>query len=64
MDISESIMEIQELGYTVIEDFMTEDQVETARLAIEKALKTLPGKLDKSAQEKFLSQSIKNMGKN
>ena len=36
MDISESIMEIQELGYTVIEDFMTEDQVETARLAIEK----------------------------
>ena len=36
MDISESIMEIKELGYTVIEDFMTEDQVETARLAIEK----------------------------
>jgi len=35
---------------------------EAARLAIEKALKTLPGKLDKSSQEKFLTQSIKNMG--
>ena len=36
---------------------------EAARLAIEKALKTLPGKLDKKAQAKFLSQSINNMGK-
>ena len=36
---------------------------EAARLAIEKALATLPGKLDKDSQEKFLSQSIKNMGK-
>ena len=36
---------------------------EAARLAIEKALETLPGKLDKRAQAKFLSQSIKNMGK-
>ena len=37
---------------------------EAARLAIEKALETLPGKLDEKSQEKFLSQSIKNMGKN
>ncbi len=36
---------------------------EAARLAIEKALATLPGKLDERAQEKFLSQSIQNMGK-
>jgi len=36
---------------------------EAARLAIEKALETLPGKLDERAQAKFLSQSIKNMGK-
>ena len=35
---------------------------EAARLAIEKALATLPGKLDQTAQEKFLSESIKNMG--
>ena len=35
---------------------------EAARLAIEKALDTLPGKLDKKAQSKFMSQSIKNMG--
>ena len=37
---------------------------EAARLAIEKALATLPGKLDESSQAKFMSQSIKNMGKN
>ena len=36
---------------------------EAARLAIEKALATLPGKLDSEAQARFLSQSIKNMGK-
>lgn len=36
---------------------------EAALLAIEKALANLPGKLDKKTQEKFLSQSIKNMGK-
>jgi len=36
---------------------------EAARLAIEKALATLPGKLDKKAQAKLLSQSIKNMDK-
>ncbi len=35
---------------------------EAARLAIEKALANLPGKLDETSQEKFLSQSIKNMG--
>ena len=34
---------------------------EAARLAIEKALATLPGKLDKKSQAKFLSQSIKSM---
>jgi len=34
---------------------------EAARLAIEKALASLPGKLDKASQEKFLSESIKNM---
>ena len=34
---------------------------EAARLAIEKALATLPGKLDKTTQADFLSQSIKNM---
>jgi len=34
---------------------------EAARLAIEKALETLPGKLDEKAQAKFLSQSINNM---
>ena len=36
---------------------------EAARFAIEKALATLPGKLDSEAQARFLSQSIKNMGK-
>ncbi len=36
---------------------------EAARLAIEKALTTLPKKLDKKAQAKFINQSIKNMGK-
>lgn len=35
---------------------------EAAQLAIEKALATLPGKLDKKSQEKFLNQSIQNMG--
>ena len=35
---------------------------EAARLAIEKALKTLPKKLNSASQEKFLSQSIKYMG--
>tara|TARA_B100000700_G_scaffold78822_1_gene88602 strand:- start:542 stop:1057 length:516 start_codon:yes stop_codon:yes gene_type:complete len=34
---------------------------EAARLAVEKAMATLPGKLDKDSQEKFLSQSIQNM---
>ena len=36
-------------------------RIEAAQLAIEKALETLPGKLDEKAQAKFLSQSIKNM---
>ncbi len=36
---------------------------EAARLAIDKALTALPGKLDQATQAKFLSQSIKNMGK-
>ena len=35
---------------------------EAAQLAIEKALATLPGKLDKKNQENFLNQSINNMG--
>ncbi|WP_320676168.1 F0F1 ATP synthase subunit B [Prochlorococcus sp. MIT 1300] len=35
---------------------------EAARLAIEKALATLPGKLDKKTKDKLVSQSIKNMG--
>lgn len=35
---------------------------EAAQMAIEKALTTLPGKLDKRTQEKLLNQSIKNMG--
>ena len=34
---------------------------DAARLAIEKAMASLPGKLDKDTQDKFLSQSIKNM---
>ncbi|WP_320666961.1 F0F1 ATP synthase subunit B [Prochlorococcus sp. MIT 1307] len=36
---------------------------EAARLAIEKALATLPAKLDERAQTNFLNQSIKNMSK-
>ena len=36
---------------------------EAARLAIEKALASLPGKLDDKAQAKFLNQSIKSLGK-
>ncbi len=35
---------------------------EAARLAIKKALETLPGQLDANAQSQLLSQSIKNMG--
>ncbi len=35
---------------------------EAAQLAIEKALSTLSGKLDDKAQDKFLRQSIKNIG--
>ena len=35
---------------------------EAARLAIEKALSTLPGKLDTNAQAKFMSHAIKDMG--
>ena len=35
---------------------------EAAKLAIEKALSTLSGSLDKKAQDKFLRQSIKNIG--
>ena len=35
---------------------------EAAELAIEKAIDSLPGKLDKKNQEKFLNQSIHNMG--
>jgi len=34
---------------------------EAAQLAIEKVLKSLPKKLDKKSQTKFLSQAIKNM---
>ena len=34
---------------------------ESARLAIEKALNALPGKLDEKAQNQILSDSIKNM---
>ena len=37
---------------------------EAAKLAIEKALETLPGKLDENAQAKFIKQSIQNMGNN
>ncbi|ABX09503.1 F0F1 ATP synthase subunit B [Prochlorococcus marinus] len=36
---------------------------EAAKLAIEKALVSLPNKLDEKAQLNFISQSIKNMGK-
>ena len=35
---------------------------EAARLAIQRALETLPKKLDEKAQEKLLTQSIENMG--
>ncbi|HJN35620.1 MAG: F0F1 ATP synthase subunit B [Prochlorococcus sp.] len=35
---------------------------EAARLAIEKALASLPGKLNDKAQAKLMSQSIKNLG--
>ena len=34
MEISTSIREVQEFGYTVIEDFMTDHQIESARSAI------------------------------
>jgi len=37
---------------------------EAAELAIEKALAILPQKLDSNTQDKFLKQSIKNMGDN
>ncbi len=37
---------------------------EAARLAIEKALSSLSGSLDEKAQDKFLRQSIKNIGDN
>jgi len=36
---------------------------EAARMAIEKALAILPKKLNEDSQEKFLNQSIKNIGK-
>ncbi len=36
---------------------------EAAKLAIEKALSTLPAKLDENAQAKLITQSIKNLGK-
>ena len=36
---------------------------EAARMAIEKALAILPRKLNEDSQEKFLNQSIKNIGK-
>ena len=38
-------------------------RIEAARLAVEKALASLPGKLDEKAQAKFVTQSIKNMEK-
>jgi len=37
---------------------------EAARLAIEKALAVLPSKLDSKSQDKFIKQSIQNMGDN
>ena len=37
---------------------------EAAELAIEKALSLLPQKLDSTAQDKFLKESIKNIGDN
>jgi len=39
----------------------TQLRAEAARLAIDKALSSLPGRLDKNSQAEFLSQSIKNM---
>jgi F-type H+-transporting ATPase subunit b len=36
---------------------------EAARQAIEKALNTLPGKLDEAAQERLIDQSITSLGK-
>lgn len=36
---------------------------EAAQLAIKKALSSLPNKLDEDAQANFISQSIKNLGK-
>jgi len=39
----------------------TQLRKEAARLAIEKAMAALPGKLDKDSQDKFLSQSIQDM---
>ena len=38
-------------------------RIEAARLAVEKALASLPGKLDEKAQAKFVTQSIKRMEK-
>ena len=35
---------------------------EAAKMAIEKALSTLSGSLDEKQQDKFLKQSIKNIG--
>ena len=40
----------------------TQLRKEAAKLAIEKALSNLSGKLDDKAQDKFLKQSIKNIG--
>jgi len=37
---------------------------EAAKLAIQKALSTLPSRLDEDAQAKLIKQSIKNLGKN
>ena len=35
---------------------------EAARLAIEKALEVLPGRLDKTAQARLIDQSIQSLG--
>ena len=40
----------------------TQLRKEAAKLAIEKAMAILPGKLNSYTQDKFLNQSIKNMG--
>ena len=37
---------------------------EAAKLAIQKALATLPARLDEDAQDNLIKQSIKNLGKN